>query len=283
MLPGVIWDQFHDKPSYVILLFSRLPRITMEGHMPVLFVGHGSPMNAIEENPFVQNWRDLTTHIPQPEAILCISAHWESNGTRVTAMDHPRTIHDFWGFPDALYQMEYPAPGSKTLAETVQSTVQDVSITMDEQWGLDHGTWVVLCQMYPEADIPVCQLSLDYAAPPGAHFALAQQLRPLRAQGVLVIGSGNITHNLFMMAFNQHAFEWAIEYDASVMDYIIQGNYQALVNYPGLPHASLAIPTNEHYLPLLYVLGLQEDGDQLSFSAEDFVLGSVGMRCVLFN
>ena len=186
----------------------------MATHMPVLFIGHGFPMNALEENAFTYDWQDLATHIPLPEIILCISAHWESAGTRITAMSRPRTIHDFWGFPDALYEKEYPAPGSKKLAKMVQTLLQTTSVSMDEQWGLDHGTWTVLCRMYPEADIPVCQLSLDRAATPADHFAFGQELRPLRANGVLVIGSGNITHNLAMMAFNQHVYDWAIEYDA---------------------------------------------------------------------
>ena len=251
--------------------------------MPVLFIGHGTPMNGIEDNEYAQNWQEIAAKIPRPEVILCISAHWETPGTRVTAMDRPRTIHDFGGFPQALYQMEYPAPGSPDLAQHVQTLIEGTSISLDHQWGLDHGTWIVLRRMYPHADIPTFQLSLDYQKSPQEHYDLGQQLCPLREEGVLIIGSGNIVHNLGIMNPRVAAYDWATEFDETAKHYILAGNHQALINYPDIPHNQLAIPTNEHYLPLLYVLGLQEEGDILSFATESYVYGSLSMRCVLLE
>ena len=249
--------------------------------MPALFVGHGSPMNAIEDNPFSQAWEALGRALPRPEAILCISAHWETHGTGVTAMPQPRTIYDFYGFPRPLYEKKYPAPGSPELARQVQQAVRTTQVVLDEAWGLDHGTWSVLCRMFPAADIPVVQLSLDHDQPPAFHYALGQELRALRRQGILIIGSGNMVHNLGVMAWQDEPFDWAQEMDAKMAQLILAKKHAALVDYEALgPSARLAIPTNEHYLPLLYVLALQEDDDQVSFFSERVTLGSISMRGV---
>ncbi len=251
--------------------------------MPALFIGHGSPMNGIEDNLFAKNWQNLATQIPRPKAILCVSAHWETSGTQVTAMANPRTIHDFGGFPEKLYRLTYPAPGSAELARTVQGLLKGNSVRLDTQWGLDHGTWIVLRRMYPKADIPVCQLSLDYEKAPRAHYALGQKLASLREQGILLIGSGNIVHNLGIMTLDMDEYPWARPFDTTVATLIKKGDHAKLIDYPAIPHADLAIPTNEHYVPLLYVLGVYQKSDRISFSAEQIVMGSVGMRCVVLS
>lgn len=252
-----------------------------DSRMPALFIGHGSPMNAIEENDFSKTWVEVGRTLPRPTAILCISAHWETIGTQVTAMEHPRTIHDFGGFPTALYEMEYPAPGSLELAHLTQEVLTKVSVRLERSWGLDHGAWSVLSRMYPEADIPVIQLSLDRTQTPAFHYALAKQLAGLRRRGVLLLGSGNMVHNLRMAVVQDGAFDWAIEFDERLRDLILQGNHQAIVNYPALgPSARLAVPTNEHYLPLLYVLGVKAPDEPLHFFADQVTLGSISMRSV---
>jgi 4,5-DOPA dioxygenase extradiol len=252
------------------------------GHplMPVLFVGHGSPLNAIEENGFVAAWRTVARQLPLPRAILCISAHWETAGAQVTAMTRPRTIHDFYGFPEELFQVQYPAPGSPELAEMVRQLAGGTAVAPDESWGLDHGTWSVLCRMYPAANIPVVQLSLDRNRPPRDHYELARRLLPLRERGVLVVGSGNLVHNLRLMQWgNPAAFPWADEFDRLATELIRAGDHQRLVDYPALGEAArLAIPTNEHYLPLLYALALQQPGEAVEFFAAETVFGSIGMR-----
>ena len=249
--------------------------------MPVLFVGHGNPMNAIEDNAFSRAWAEVGQALPRPQAILCVSAHWETPGTLVTAMDRPRTIHDFGGFPRALYEKLYPAPGSPELAQLVKGTVAGASVGLDQTWGLDHGAWSVLCRMYPKADIPVVQLSLDYSQQPAYHYALGQELRALRRKGVLIVGSGNIVHNLRLMVWQEQAYDWAIEFDQTIKDLILSGNHQPIVHYEALGRAAqLSIPTNEHYLPLLYVLGAQEPGEQARFFAERVTMGSISMRGV---
>jgi 4,5-DOPA dioxygenase extradiol len=249
--------------------------------MPVLFVGHGNPMNAIEDNAFSQAWAALGQALPRPRALLCVSAHWETAGTLVTAMERPRTIHDFGGFPRALFEKLYPAPGSPELAEVVQQTVSGAPIGLDQAWGLDHGTWSVLCRMYPNADIPVVQLSLDYSQEPAVHYALGQKLRALRRKGVLIVGSGNIVHNLRLAVFRDQAYDWAVEFDQTTKDLILAGDHRALIRYEGLGRAAqLSIPTNEHYLPLLYALGAQEPGDQVRFFTDQVTLGSISMRGV---
>lgn len=249
--------------------------------MPALFVGHGSPMNAIEESEFSRCWEQLGREIPRPRAILCISAHWETDGVWVTAMPNPKTIHDFSGFPAALYEKQYPAPGDPELAQVVRTMVKAVSVGLDAEWGLDHGTWSVLCRLYPKADIPVLQLSLDVDQSPADHFALARQLAPLREQGVLIVGSGNIVHNLRLMEWDAEPFKWAVAFDRAVKACIETRDHASLIQYGRLGReATMAIPTREHYLPLLYTLALQDTDEAASFFAEGFALGSIGMRGV---
>jgi len=251
--------------------------------MPLLFVGHGSPMNAIEDNEFSRTWADLGRTLPRPRGIVCISAHWETDETCVTASQQPETIHDFRGFPDALNHMEYPAPGSPALARRVMDSVRYTRIRHDRSWGLDHGAWAVLCRMYPKADIPVVQVSLDAGAPPYFHYELGKELGALRKEGVLLLGSGNMVHNLRVMAWQEDGFDWAVETDAAMARLIREGDHDALIEYEGLPHARLAIPTEEHYLPLLYVLGAMGKGEELSFFNERVTLGSMSMRGVLIG
>ncbi len=257
----------------------------MSDVMPTLFVGHGSPMNGIEDNEFAQAWQKLALEIPKPELILSISAHWVTQGTRLTANDKLKTIHDFYGFPQELYNIDYPASGAPRTAEKIIEQVNDLHINLDNSWGLDHGTWIVLRRMYPKARIPVIQLSLDYAKSPNEHFELGKKLKKLRSQGVLILGSGNIVHNLGMMNPYTHApFEWAIKYDELIKDLIEQTDYPSIINYQKFGEiAQLSIPTNEHYLPLLYILAASDEKDTLSFSCEKIVYGSVSMRCVLFS
>lgn len=248
--------------------------------MPALFVGHGNPMNAIEDNEFSRTWMELGKSMPRPNGVVCISAHWETDGTCVTAMEHPATIHDFTGFPAALENMTYPAPGSPDLAERVQAAARSTRIRPDRSWGLDHGAWSVLCRMYPQADIPVVQVSLDAGAPPAFHYDLGRELGELRKEGVLILGSGNMVHNLRAMAWHEEGFEWALESDAAMANLIAAANHQALIDYPNLPNARQAIPTEEHYLPLLYVLGAAGADSAPTFFNDRVTLGSISMRCV---
>jgi 4,5-DOPA dioxygenase extradiol len=253
--------------------FSRTSR------MPVLFVGHGSPMNAIEDNEFSRAWKLAAKAIETPKAILCVSAHWETNGTKVTAMPKPKTIHDFYGFPKELFDKEYPAPGSPELAKHTSQLVHKTNVALDMEWGLDHGTWSVLAPMFPKADIPVFQLSLDRTKPPSYHYELSNELAALRDRGVLIIGSGNIVHNLGMMQWKDEPYDWATEFDQKVKTLILQRDHASLVAYQNLGKAAqLSIPTNEHYLPMLYTLGLREKDDDLSFFAEKATMGSISMR-----
>ena len=247
--------------------------------MPVLFLGHGSPMNAVEDTEFSRAWCEAARHVPRPSAILCISAHWQSDGARVTAMKQPRTIHDFSGFPDELNKMTYPAAGSPDLARSVRELPGAGSIQPDTDWGLDHGTWAVLCRMYPEADVPVVQLSLDRTRTPDAHYELGRLLRPLREQGVLILGSGNMVHNLGMMGWTEMAFDWATRFDLKLKSLIEARDDPSLVNYPKLgADAPLAIPTHEHYLPMLYALAAADKDEPLHFFADKVTLGSISMR-----
>lgn len=250
--------------------------------MPALFVGHGNPMNAIEETVYAAAWRTAAATLPRPEAILCISAHWETEGTFVTAMAQPKTIHDFYGFPGELYQVQYPAPGSPQLARRVCELVTSTAVRMDAgySWGLDHGAWSVLRRMYPEADIPVVQLSLDRSQHPRFHYDLGAELSRLRSEGVLILGSGNIVHNLRLLQWGAaEPYPWAAEFDRQATELIQAGEHDRLVAYPALGEAArLAIPTSEHYLPLLYVLALQQPGEPASFFAEGLTLGSISMR-----
>ena len=254
--------------------------------MPVLFLGHGSPMNAIEENQFVAGFRDLAETLPQPNAILCVSAHWFTKGTKVTAMEMPRTIHDFGGFPQALFDVEYPAKGSPELAVETQKILDPVLVELDEHWGLDHGAWSVIKHLYPKANVPVIQLSIDYTKSGQYHFELAQKLQSLRYKGVLIIGSGNIVHNLRMVDFrnfdkDNYGYDWAIEARETVNNYLLEGNFDPLINFERLNKAlQLAIPTPEHYLPLLYSLGLKDKTDDLSLFNDKLLAGSLSMTSV---
>jgi len=247
--------------------------------MPALFVGHGNPMNAIEENEFSRAWAEAARVLPTPRAILCISAHWETNGTQVTAMARPRIIHDFHGFPGVLFQKQYPAPGSPDLARLVQTSVRRTPIGLDLQWGLDHGAWSVLCRMFPQADIPVIQLSLDRTKAPASHYELGRELAGLRKKGVLIVGSGNVVHNLREIIWQDAALDWAVEFDAQIAQAIRSRHHDSLVHYEGLGQAAnLAVPTNEHFLPLLYVLAMQDAQEEVQFFAEKVTLGSISMR-----
>ena len=253
--------------------------------MPVLFVGHGVPTNAIEDNIYTRNWALMGKSLPRPKAILSISAHWQTAGTRVTAMQNPKTIHDFYGFPKQLFDVQYPAPGSPQHAEMVTKSVGKTEVELDHEWGLDHGTWSVLNQMYPKADIPTLQLSLNTRMSPADHYELAQELRALRLKGVLIMGSGNIVHNLSMARFDMPgAYDWAIEFDSLVEKFLEKGDHQSLINYDKLGKAAnLSIPTNEHYLPLLYVAGLQEDGEEPVFYNTENIMGAISMRSFQFG
>lgn len=252
--------------------------------MPALFIGHGSPMNAIEDNEFSLAWQEAASHIPQPKTILCISAHWETRGSQVTAMEAPRTIHDFYGFPRPLNEKQYPAPGAPELATRIMELGDKSKVMLDQSWGLDHGAWSVLCRMYPQADVPVVQLSLDRSQENTYHYQLGQALRPLRREGVLILGSGNIVHNLRMMVWVDTAFDWATEYDAKVKHWILEDEHEAIIHYEEHGRAAmLAVNSAEHYLPLLYVLGLKEKDEPISFFAEKIWGGSLSMRCVRFG
>lgn len=250
--------------------------------MPVLFLGHGSPMNAIEENSFVQGFRDLSAVIEKPRVILCISAHWETHGTFVTAMEKPRTIHDFGGFPKELYDIQYPAPGSPPLADHIKNQLHKSMVEFDYKWGLDHGAWSVIKHLYPEADVPVVQMSLDYRKDTLYHYELAKELSNLRNQGVLIIGSGNMVHNLGMVAWDklndEFGYEWAIEANEKMKMFILDDNHKSLIQYNLQGRAfQLSIPTPEHFLPLLYALALKDKEDGIIFFNDKAVAGSLTM------
>ena len=247
--------------------------------MPALFIGHGSPMNAIEDNVFFRSWREIVTFLPKPRAILCISAHWETMGAAVTASEWPETIHDFYGFPKALFDVQYPAPGSPELAQQIVDLLHPQFVQLDTERGLDHGAWSVLQAMYPAADIPVLQLSLDRTQSAPSHYEHAKKLQPLREQGVLIVGSGNIVHNLQVFNFNEtQTYDWAIAFDQTVMNCILQRDHAALCDYSKFGQmAALSIPTAEHYLPLLYALAQQQDGEPLRFFNPG-VVSSISMR-----
>ncbi len=254
--------------------------------MPVLFLGHGSPMNAIEENEFVEGFRRIGKSIPQPNAILCISAHWETKGTYVTAMQNPPTIHDFGGFPQALFDVQYPAPGSPELALETQKLVTSTHVGLTDSWGLDHGAWSVIKHLYPDASVPVIEMSLDHYKGAQYHYDLSKELIALRKKGVLIIGSGNMVHNLRMVAWNrlsepEYGFDWALETDAKMKEYIVAGNHKALIDFRSQGKGfDLSIPTPEHYLPLLYTLALQEKDDKVEIFNSKAVGGSLTMTSV---
>lgn len=257
--------------------------------MPVLFLGHGSPMNAIEENEFVRGFRAIADEIRKPSAILCISAHWETKGTMVTAMENPRTIHDFGGFPEALYKVQYPAPGSPLLAREAREIIKGTEVGLDEKWGLDHGAWSVIKHLYPRADVPVIQMSLDYSRPPRYHFELSRELKPLREKGVLIVGSGNMVHNLGLIDWRRmnddnFGFDWAVEASETMKRFIIAGDTGSLANYHLQGRAfQLAIPTPEHYLPLLYAMALRDENERVSIFNDKAVAGSITMTSVKIN
>jgi 4,5-DOPA dioxygenase extradiol len=254
--------------------------------MPVLFVGHGSPMNGIEDNHFSNYWKKLAQEIPQPKAVVCVSAHWLTRGTFVTAMEAPPTIHDFGGFPQALFDVQYPAPGSPEVARETSGVITTAQVGLDHEWGLDHGTWTILRHMYPEANIPVLQLSIDYEKPASYHYELSKQLASLRKKGVLIMGSGNMVHNLRMVDFakinvENYGYDWALEMNEIFKKKITDGDHQSLIDYTSLSKsAKLAIPTPDHYYPLLYTLGLKSEKDNISFFNDMAVGGSLTMTSV---
>lgn len=252
--------------------------------LPALFIGHGSPMNAITDNPYARAWRELGKTLPRPQAILAISAHFYTRGTFVTAMEQPETIHDFGGFPDELFAAQYPAPGSPALAARVAELLAPLPVGLDSDgWGLDHGTWSILMHMYPAADIPVVQLSMDATKPPQHHYDVGRLLRPLRDEGVLIVASGNIVHNLGRLNWNDEngATDWAERFDTNVTELIGQANWPSLIDYQSLGIDALqSVPTPEHYLPLLYVLALKEGNEGASYPTRGFNYGALSMRSV---
>lgn len=254
--------------------------------MPVLFLGHGSPMNAIEENEFVLGFKNLAETLTLPTAIVCISAHWYTKGTYVTAMEMPRTIHDFSGFPQELFDVQYPAKGDPLLASQTKELLLPTEVGLDETWGLDHGAWSVIKHLYPEANVPVIQLSIDYSQPAQYHFDLAKKLGALREKGVLIVGSGNIIHNLGMVDFanfakDDYGYDWAIETRETVNKHLLDGNFQALIDYEKQGEGfKLAIPTEEHYLPLIYSLGLKQENEELTLFNDKLLAGSLSMTSV---
>lgn len=264
-----------------------LKKITAEmsysDRMPMLFVGHGNPMNAIEDNQFTQGFKKIASTLPTPSAILCISAHWFINATKVTAMDIPPTIHDFGGFPVELYQQKYQAKGDRKLAEETKKLLAPNFVYLDEKWGLDHGCWTILKHLYPNANIPVVQLSIDYTKDANYHFELAKNLLSLRDKGVLIIGSGNIIHNLRLVDWrnfdkDNYGHDWAIEARDTINNYLMKGDYKSLINYDKHSKAlNLAIPTPDHYLPLLYVLALKQNNENIELFNDKLVAGSLSM------
>ena len=257
--------------------------------MPVLFVGHGSPMNGIEDNDFSRRWSSIAKEIPTPKTVLVVSAHWFTKGTHITEMDAPPTIHDFGGFPKALYEVEYPAPGNPWLARETKAMIHSTDVSLAHDWGLDHGTWTVVRHMYPLANIPVLQLSIDYTKDAQFHYDLAKEIYALRKKGVLIIGSGNMVHNLRMVAWDkldepEYGYDWAVQMNDSFKKMITEGNHDQLIHYQKLGKAAmLSIPTPEHYLPLIYTLGLQGKDEAVSFFNDKAVGGSLTMTSVKFG
>ncbi len=249
--------------------------------LPAIFFGHGNPLNAVLENRYTAAWRQIGTEVSRPKAILSISAHWFVPGTGVTISTSPRTIHDFGGFPQELYQVQYPAPGDPALARRVQNMLKPLPVGFDDSWGLDHGTWSVLRHVYPNADVPVVQLSIDEAQPASVHFEIGRKLAPLRAEGILIVGSGNLVHNLHAYAWGRHMpdpYDWAIRFEEEAKQMMIAGEYKPLIDYESLgPEAMLSIPTPDHYLPLLYVIGSRQEGEVITFPIEGVDGGSISM------
>jgi 4,5-DOPA dioxygenase extradiol len=252
--------------------------------MPAIFFGHGNPMNALAVNEYTEGWAAIGQEIPRPKAILSVSAHWYLPGTQVTAMPAPRTIHDFGGFPRELYEVKYPAPGEPELVARVRDLLAPVRVGLDDRWGLDHGTWSVLYHVFPNADVPVVQLSIDETEPAQFHYDLGKRLAPLRGEGVLVMGSGNLVHNLHTYAWGRHKvepFDWAVRFEERARELLLAGEHEPLINYESLGRdAQLSAPTPDHYLPLLYVIALQQRGDDISFPVKGFDGGSISMLSV---
>lgn len=259
-----------------------------KGRMPALFVGHGNPMNALARNKYTEAWRALGERLPRPRAILMISAHWYRPGLAVTAMAKPKTIHDFGGFPDELFAFQYPAPGDYAVAREVRGMLRPLDVALDEEWGLDHGAWSVLCHIYPNADVPVVQLSIDETKPAAYHYEIGKKLSALRDERVLIIGSGNLIHNLHAYAWGKHTqepYDWAVRFETAARRWLLEGNHTPLIGYESLPaplgtDAELAAPTPEHYLPLLYVIGSQHEHEAVTFPVEGVDGGSISMLSV---
>lgn len=273
---------------------SAFNRFTSDLHeqeqvMPVLFIGHGSPMNGIEDTEFSRRWTQMAKEIPVPKAVLVVSAHWFTKGTKITAMDFPKTIHDFGGFPQELFDVQYNAPGNPVLAKETAELLHSARVELDHDWGLDHGAWTIIRHMYPEANIPVLQLSIDYTQGPQYHYELSKELLSLRRKGVLIIGSGNMVHNLRMVAWNRlsepgFGYDWTMQINSRFKELIEKGDHKPLINYSSLgKEAMLAIPTPEHYLPLMYTLGLQTRKDNITFFNDKAVGGSLTMTSVKFG
>lgn len=252
--------------------------------MPAIFFGHGNPMNALMRNGWTDGWAEIGQSIPRPRAVLCISAHWYLPGTRVTAMPSPRTIHDFGGFPPELYRVQYPAPGDPELAGHVKEILSPLEVEPDNSWGLDHGTWSVLLHVFPNADVPIVQLSLDETKPAAFHFEVGKKLMPLRDEGILIVGSGNLVHNLHTYAWGRHmpeAYDWAVRFETKARELITAGSFESLIHYETLDKdALLSIPTPEHYLPFLYVIATRRQNEPITFPVEGVDGGSISMLCV---
>jgi 4,5-DOPA dioxygenase extradiol len=256
----------------------------MAESMPAIFFGHGNPMNAVSRNEYTEGWAAVGREIPRPAAVVCVSAHWYLPATLVTAQSAPRTIHDFGGFPRELYEVQYPAPGAPHVAARVRELLAPVNVGMDENWGLDHGTWSVLCHVFPDADVPVVQLAIDETQPASFHYELGRRLAPLRDEGVLIMGSGNLVHNLHAYGWGRRIvepFDWAVRFEELARASLLAGDHAPLVAYESLGRdAMLSAPTPDHYLPLLYVIATQREGDRISFPVEGFDGGSISMLTV---
>lgn len=270
--------------SALAALGNSLP---LSERMPVLFVGHGNPMNAIEDNTYHKSWQAIGKALPRPHAILSISAHWLTKGTKVTGMSQPKTIHDFGGFPQKLFDQQYPAPGTPEFANLTKELVTYSHIQTDDSWGLDHGTWSVLLPMYPMADIPVYQLSLDYDQPPAYHYEIGKQLNKLRDKGVLIIGSGNLVHNLGQIDWSggNKVYDWAREFDTKFTDWMNKGDHKSILDYQKIlgRTAMMAHPTYDHLLPLFYILGLQQKGEHITYFNDQFDMASISMRSMMIK
>lgn len=252
--------------------------------LPAIFFGHGNPMNALARNGYTTAWRQVGIDVPRPRAVLAISAHWCVPGTGVTISPAPRTIHDFGGFPRELYQVNYPAPGDPELARRVQALLAPLPVALDDGWGLDHGTWSVLAHVYPAADVPIVQLSIDESRPASFHYEIGRRLAPLRGEGILIVGSGNLVHNLHAYAWGRHMpepYEWTVGFENEARGLLLANDHQPLIDYESLGHeAQLAVPTPDHYLPLLYVIGTRQQGDAITFPVEGVDGGSISMLAV---